>query len=105
MERGAREGWTDGLEKHELHPNGPMFGSPTYLTGRVIAFSGCAALQADAGDIRAASTGLGTDDKLMSSIICGRTKPHLARVNMYYHSMYNMSLERQVKKETSGAYE
>lgn len=47
---------------------------------------------------------MGTNDGDLISIICGRTKPHLSRVDLYYHSMFNMSLEKQVKKESFGAY-
>ena len=60
--------------------------------------------QADCGDIREACKGLGTSDSRLVSILCGRTKPHLARVDYYYHSLYGMSLEAQIKDECSGVY-
>ena len=61
-------------------------------------------IQADAGDIREACSGLGTNDRAMVSIICSRTKPHLARVDQYYHSMFNRSLDKQVRQECHGTY-
>ncbi|CAM9731598.1 unnamed protein product, partial [Choristocarpus tenellus] len=61
--------------------------------------------QVDASDIREACKGLGTNDTQLISIVCGRTKKHLARVDQYYHSMFNMSLDKQIQKECSGAYE
>ncbi|CAM9646341.1 unnamed protein product, partial [Ectocarpus sp. 4 AP-2014] len=60
--------------------------------------------QADCGDIREACKGLGTNDSRLVSIICGRTKKHLARVDQYYHSLYGMSVEAQVKYECFGVY-
>ncbi|CAN0281237.1 unnamed protein product [Discosporangium mesarthrocarpum] len=61
--------------------------------------------QVDAGDVRDACKGLGTSDKRLISVICGRTKSHLHRVDEYYHSLFNMSLEQQIKRETHGSYE
>eukprot|EP00752_Nemacystus_decipiens_P001889 g1819.t1 len=60
--------------------------------------------QADCGDIREACKGLGTNDNRLLTIICGRTKPHLARVDQYYHSLFGMSLEAQIKHECFGVY-
>eukprot|EP00904_Undaria_pinnatifida_P009673 jgi/Undpi1/5836/HiC_scaffold_2.g01110.m1 len=60
--------------------------------------------QADAGDIRRACKGLGTNDSRLVSIVCGRTKPHLARVDQYYHSLFGMSVQAQIKYECFGTY-
>ncbi len=60
--------------------------------------------QVDCGDIYEACKGLGTNDNRLISVICGRTKPHLARADQYYHSLYGMSLEKQVKHECFGVY-
>lgn len=60
--------------------------------------------QVDASDIRGACKRLGTNDSRLVSVICGRTKPHLARVDQYYHSLYGMSLVAQVKHECFGSY-
>ncbi|CAM9845530.1 unnamed protein product [Ascophyllum nodosum] len=60
--------------------------------------------QADAGDIRHACSGLGTNDRSMVNIICSRTKVHLARVDQHYHSMFKRSLSKQVRQECSGTY-
>lgn len=61
-------------------------------------------VQVDCGDIRDACKGLGTNDTRLLSIVCGRSKPHLERVDQYYHSLYGMSLEAQVKHECFGVY-
>ncbi|CAN0271805.1 unnamed protein product, partial [Hapterophycus canaliculatus] len=60
--------------------------------------------QVDCGDIRDACKGLGTNDTRLLSVVCGRSKPHLERVDQYYHSLYGMSLEAQVKHECFGVY-
>lgn len=60
--------------------------------------------QADAGDIRKACKGLGTNDSRLVAIVCGRTKPHLARVDEYYHSLFGMSMAAQIKYECFGVY-
>ena len=58
----------------------------------------------DAEDIRQACKGMGTRNSQLISIVCGRTKPHLAQVDKYYHSLFNKSLEAEVTSECSGAY-
>lgn len=60
--------------------------------------------QADAEDIRAATHGLGTDDSLMVSIICSRSKAHLARVDHHYKAMFGKTLSRQIRQECFGTY-
>lgn len=58
----------------------------------------------DAEDIYQACKGLGTRNSRLYSIACGRTKPHLAQVDKYYRSMFNKSLEDEVRSECSGDY-
>lgn len=58
----------------------------------------------DAKDIHQACKGLGTRNSQLYSIVCGRTKPHLAQVDKYYHSMFNKSLEAEIKSECSGDF-
>ncbi|ONI35192.1 hypothetical protein PRUPE_1G521500 [Prunus persica] len=48
---------------------------------------------------------LGTDEKTFVQIFSGRSSAHLAAVSAAYHSMYGSSLEKAVKKETSGYFE
>ncbi|KAH7516210.1 annexin D5 [Ziziphus jujuba] len=48
---------------------------------------------------------LGTDERTFVSIFSGRSRAHMAAVNHAYHNMYGHSLEKAVKKETSGYFE
>jgi Annexin len=60
--------------------------------------------QSDAVAVHSACAGMGTDDCELIAVICGRTKGHLARVNAYYHSLYEKSLLEVVHSETDGYY-
>ncbi|KAL5703234.1 hypothetical protein ACHQM5_028349 [Ranunculus cassubicifolius] len=48
---------------------------------------------------------LGTDEKTFNTIFSTRSSAHLAAVSSAYHNMYGNSLEKAIKKETSGLYE
>ncbi|CAM9405997.1 unnamed protein product, partial [Laminaria digitata] len=58
----------------------------------------------DAEDICQACKGMGTRNSQLSSVVCGRTKPHLAKVDKEYQRMFDKSLEEEVRSECSGAY-
>ncbi|KVH90842.1 annexin D5-like [Cynara cardunculus var. scolymus] len=48
---------------------------------------------------------LGTDEKVFVQIFSERSRAHLVAINSYYHDMYGGSLQKAVKKETSGLFE
>ncbi|PON35198.1 Annexin [Parasponia andersonii] len=48
---------------------------------------------------------LGTDEKTFISIFSERSRAHMAAVSHAYHDIYGNSLEKAVKKETSGYFE
>lgn len=48
---------------------------------------------------------LGTDESTFIRIFSERSRAHLAAVDAAYHGMYGHSLEKAVKKETSGLFE
>ncbi|KAL7240102.1 hypothetical protein ACSBR2_005883 [Camellia fascicularis] len=47
---------------------------------------------------------IGTDEKTFIRIFSERSRAHLAAVNSAYHKMYGHSLEKAIKKETSGNF-
>ncbi|CAO2813722.1 unnamed protein product [Amaranthus hypochondriacus] len=48
---------------------------------------------------------LGTDEDMFINIFTGRGSAHLAGIDSAYRSMYGHSLEKAIKKETSGLFE
>ncbi|KAL5703232.1 hypothetical protein ACHQM5_028348 [Ranunculus cassubicifolius] len=48
---------------------------------------------------------LGTDEKTFNIIFSSRSSAHMAAVSASYYQMHGNSLEKAIKKETSGAYE
>ncbi|KAL9244838.1 hypothetical protein vseg_018559 [Gypsophila vaccaria] len=62
-------------------------------------------VQNDAKDLyKAGEKRLGTDENTFIRIFCERSKAHLAAVDAAYKSMYGHSLEKVIKKETSGHF-
>ncbi|GAA0164822.1 hypothetical protein Leryth_023463 [Lithospermum erythrorhizon] len=48
---------------------------------------------------------LGTDEKTFIRIFTERSRAHLQAVSVAYHNMYGNTLEKAIKKETSGLFE
>ncbi|KAJ8449769.1 hypothetical protein Cgig2_001425 [Carnegiea gigantea] len=48
---------------------------------------------------------LGTDEDVFIRILSGRSRAHLAAVDTAYNRLYGHSLEKAIKKETSGLFE
>lgn len=59
----------------------------------------------DAEALYKAMKGFGTDDKVLISIITGRSNEHLQEVKKSYEKKYKTTLEKDIKGDTSGYYE
>ncbi|XP_074275691.1 annexin D5 [Silene latifolia] len=63
-------------------------------------------VQNDANELyRAGEKRLGTDENTFIRIFSERSRTHLAAVDSAYKNMYGNSLEKAIKKETSGLFE
>ncbi|XP_068663566.1 annexin D5 isoform X2 [Aristolochia californica] len=63
-------------------------------------------VEKDAKDLyKAGEKRFGTDEKTFIQIFTSRSSAHLAAVSNFYHRMYANSLEKAVKRETSGLFE
>jgi hypothetical protein len=60
---------------------------------------------ADAAAIKKAVKGLGTDEKALNAIFGSRTKEQLLQVAKAYHEQFNVTLEKDIRGDTSGNYE
>jgi annexin A13 len=58
----------------------------------------------DANLIRKACAGLGTDDDLLISLLCQRTKNQIQAIARYYQQVYNKSLKQVIESECGGNY-
>jgi annexin A13 len=58
----------------------------------------------DASLVRKACAGLGTDDDLLISLICKRTKSQIQEIARYYQQVYNKPLKRTIDSECGGNY-
>jgi len=60
---------------------------------------------ADAAAIKKAVKGLGTDEKAINAIFGARTKDQLLQVAKAYHAQFGVTLEKDIRGDTSGDYE
>ncbi|KAL5703231.1 hypothetical protein ACHQM5_028348 [Ranunculus cassubicifolius] len=84
-----------GLSRHYSR----AFLTAIYIVDRMAAESDAKTLY-KAGEKR-----LGTDEKTFNIIFSSRSSAHMAAVSASYYQMHGNSLEKAIKKETSGAYE
>lgn len=63
------------------------------------------ASRADAVALRNAMEGLGTDEKTLSTIMSGRSNAEMQTIREEYQNLYGVSLEENVKGDTSGNYQ
>jgi len=61
--------------------------------------------KADAEILNKAMKGLGTDEKKLNSIYGARSKAQLIEIAKVYHELYKVTLEKDIKGDTSGDYE
>ncbi len=92
---------TNGLE-YEITPSDPKRALLKLLKEREALREHIA--EADATLIYRAVKGFGTDDKALISVICGRTKPHLRRVDYIYHETYGEGIREAIQGDCSGHY-
>jgi len=59
----------------------------------------------DARQLRKAMKGLGTDNKVLINIVCGRDRDHLQKVRAEFQKNEKRDLVKDIKSETSGHYE
>lgn len=52
-----------------------------------------------------AMKGLGTDEDVLTEILCSRSNAELAKIREKYTAMYGQSLEKDIKGDTSGNFE
>ncbi|CAH1776035.1 unnamed protein product [Owenia fusiformis] len=58
----------------------------------------------DANEIRKAVEGLGTDDDVLVEILCTRTNKQIQAIKAAYKNLFQKSLEKDVKDDTSGHF-
>jgi hypothetical protein len=58
----------------------------------------------DAQKIFKACDGLGTDEAALITVLTGRTKPQMERIDKFYQELYGMSVHEQVLDELSGDF-
>jgi annexin A13 len=58
----------------------------------------------DASLVRKACAGLGTDDDLLISLICHRTKRQIQDMARYYQQVYNKPVKKTIDNECGGNY-
>ncbi|MGV8118566.1 MAG: annexin [Candidatus Xenobiia bacterium LiM19] len=63
------------------------------------------ASRADAVALRNAMEGLGTDEKTLSTIMSSRSNAEMQAIREEYQNLYGVSLEENVKGDTSGNYQ
>jgi hypothetical protein len=56
----------------------------------------------DADLLKRAAKGLGTDERMVVSILCSRTKAQIDRIDLVFRQRYNRTLKQYIEKEMGG---
>jgi Annexin len=58
----------------------------------------------DADSVKKATSGIGSDEGALASVLCNRTKAQLERLDLCYHAKYGKSLLQMAESEIGGCF-